>query len=429
MSGIRSNVCMTVWRLCLVSALLIVFGCAQEPTTRLKDTAVNLWLASVQRSPAVRYIYLSNNAGTLILRYSVDPDSGTLTSLGATAGSGAQQPVTISRNGRLAYVPSAAGLLQAFHIDRDSGSLASAGTVTGAASGRILTLHPVLSSAYLNDAAGNVLYYTFSTDGIPAYGGLQAMGANAGSVAVHPLGGFAYSPSLTAGNIAIFPIDQSTGVLGSPSTAGSSTQPSSFSICPDGTCAYSVDSLGANQITMYTLNSQTGNLSSQGTITINGANTPPIVFSGTGAFAYIPNTSGSSVNAFRVGADGILSLVGSAAAQSAPGEVVLHPSGRFAFVSNFSSASVTSFSVDPATGGLTTIAHAAVGTNPRKPVIDPRGNFMHVVNFSDGTVTALSINSFTGELTPFQTIAALSTTNAPAQVLYQRYLISPGWVP
>jgi 6-phosphogluconolactonase len=140
---------------------------------------------------------------------------------------------------------------------------------------------------------------------------------------------------------------------------------------------------GDNTVSIYTVNSCTGDLSPI---------TPPTVPTGANAF-------GSE-------------------------QMVVDPAGRFAYVANLMSnasdeATISMYTIDSSTGVLTPTTPATVPTGffPQGIAIDPSGKFVYTANSDDNTVSMFTINQTTGVLTP-TTPPAISTLADVSTGLY-----------
>jgi len=129
---------------------------------------------------------------------------------------------------------------------------------------------------------GSVLTYTINpTTGAltSTTGGINGTGINGtpeffNSVALHPSGKFAYAadggalPPGSAGglsSVSMYTINSTTGALTSMGTIAAGTGPDSVAVDPAGKFAY-VTNFGSKDVSMYTINATTGALASIGTI-------------------------------------------------------------------------------------------------------------------------------------------------------------------
>ncbi|MGO9088036.1 MAG: beta-propeller fold lactonase family protein [Candidatus Sulfotelmatobacter sp.] len=315
---------------------------------------------------------------------------------------------------------------------------------TGSVDPQSIALDPTGKFAYVMDGGsdgdgGYVSMYTISpTTGALAsigppvstygYGVYYGSGVNAGSVAVDPLGKFAYITNAgdvydygdgADGSIAIYAINAATGALTSTGTINGNCPglclPSSVIVDPSGRLAYVANGGGGVpfNVAMYSINGTTGALTSSGTI---AAGTDPLsaAVDPAGKFAYVANWTGydtdGGVSMYTIDpTTGGLTPIGTIATEVSPTSIAIHPSGKFAYVTNSGSNDVSMYSIDATTGALTSIGSIAAGTDPVSVAVDPAGKFAYVANWTeydtDGSVSMYTIDATTGVLTPSGTIA------------------------
>ncbi len=314
---------------------------------------------------------------------------------------------------------------------------------TGETDPQSIAVDPAGKFAYVmdggSDGNGYVSMYTINpTTGALAsigppvstngYGIYYGSGVNAGSVAVDPIGKFAYVTNAgnvydydneADGTVAMYAINPTTGVLTSTGTIYGNCPglclPSSMVVNPSGTLAYVANGGGgvAFNVAIYTINSTTGALTSVGTI---AAGTGPIsvAVDPAGKFAYVANWTGyetdGSVSMYTIDtATGGLTSIGTIDTGLSPTWIAVHPSGKFAYVTNSLSNDVSMYTIDATTGALTSIGSIAAGTDPVSIAVDPTGKFAYVANWTtydaNGSVSMYTIDATAGSLTPIGTIA------------------------
>jgi 6-phosphogluconolactonase (cycloisomerase 2 family) len=114
---------------------------------------------------------------------------------------------------------------------------------------------------------GSVSMYSINptTGVLTSLGSPVAAGTCTGSLAVDPLGKFAYVASSQDNNVSMYSIDASTGILTLIGTTATGSAPTSLAIHPSGKYAYVVNS-GSNSVSMYSIDGATGALALIGTI-------------------------------------------------------------------------------------------------------------------------------------------------------------------
>jgi YVTN family beta-propeller protein len=327
-------------------------------------------------------------------------------------------------------------------------SNASSFTITtGVVGPQSIAVDPAGKFAYVAsegcDAAGYVSMYTIN----PTTGALSSIGPpvptndeNTDSVTVDPSGKFAYVTSsgdvwdIDFGSVVAYTINPTTGALmsttGGVIATGVNGTPEFFNsmeVDPSGKFAYAADGGafpagsfgGDSSVSMYTINSSTGALTSIGMIAA-GSGPASVAVDPAGKFAYVTNFESNDVSMYSIDATtGALASIGTIAAGTGPVSVAVDPAGKFAYVANWTyntQGSVSMYTIDATTGALVSTGSIAAGTSPFSVAVDPAGKFAYVANWTgnntDGSVSMYTIDAATGVLTPTGTIATeLSPTS------------------
>jgi YVTN family beta-propeller protein len=313
---------------------------------------------------------------------------------------------------------------------------------SGAVAPQSIAVDPAGKFAYVasGGCGGDASMYTIN----PTTGALAFIGPPVptndeftDSVTVDPSGKFAYVASsgdvwdIDFGSVVAYTINPTTGAL--TSTTGGITGTgvngtpeffNSVAVDPSGKFAYAADGGafpagsfgGDSSVSMYTINSTTGALTSTGMIAA-GAGPDSVAVDPAGKFAYVANFGSNDVSMYTIDATtGALASIGTIAAGTSPDSVAVDPASKFAYVANFNSNNVSMYTIDATTGALTFIGSIAAGTNPYSVAVDPEGKFAYVANWTgndaDGSVSMYTIDDTTGVLTPTGTIATeLSPTS------------------
>jgi hypothetical protein len=120
--------------------------------------------------------------------------------------------------------------------------------------------------------------------------------------------------------------------------------------------------------------------------------TPPPAAGTAHYFAYVTNQNDVSV--FSINADtGALTPVGAhIAAGTYPNAISVHANGKFAYVPNGGSNDISAYSIKAATGALTSIgAPVAAGTDPFSITVHRGGKFAYVANYTSRDVWVYTI--------------------------------------
>jgi YVTN family beta-propeller protein len=344
---------------------------------------------SIAVDPAGKFAYVANYGCSSLLdtvgnvsMFTVDSSTGALTRIGTSVPADfGTNSVTVDPSGRFVYVANwgdgdYAGSVSTYTINATTGALTSIGTnqapcalpSPGSCAPWTVVVHPSGKFVYVANEGGFTptsvsMYSVDPGNGALAYTGLAAAGGRAISVAVDPMGKFAYvttglDPG-SAGGVSMYTINATTGALTSIGTIAAETDPSSVAVDPTGQFAYVANS-GSNDVSMYTINAATGALTSTGTIAA-GSHPTSVAIHPSGKFAYVTNSGPNDVSIYTINAaTGALTSAGITAAGSGPTSIAIHPSGKFAYVTNFGSNNVSMYSIDADTGALTLIG--TIGT-------------------------------------------------------------------
>jgi YVTN family beta-propeller protein len=358
-----------------------------------------------------------------------------------TTGAVDPQSIAVDPSGKFAYVASegcdAEGYVSMYTINPTTGALASLGPPmpTNDENTDYVTVDPSGKYAYVA-SSGNVWDIDFGsiltvainpTTGAltPTTGGINATGINGtpqlfNSVALDPSGKFAYAAdggAFPAGSfggsssVSMYTVSSTTGALTSIGMIAAE-QPVSVAVDPSGKFVYVANENDApgsiGSVSMYTINAKTGVLASIGTIAA-GTDPVSVAVDPAGKFAYVANSGSNDVSMYTIDATtGALTYMGSIAAGTHPFSVAVDPAGKFAYVANWTGSdtdgSVSMYTIDPTTEGLTPVGTIATELSPTSIAIHPSGKFAYVTNSGSNSVSMYSIDSATGTLTLIGTI-------------------------
>ena len=335
---------------------------------------------SIAVDPAGKFAYVASSgcdAQGYVSMYTINPATGALASIGPSVPTDEEgtDSVAVHPSGKFAYVASSGnvfdidnGTVAMYTINATTGALTS---IEGGISGEnpniccfnSVTVDPSGKFAYVpNGGGGSTIISMYTINGTT--GALTSLGPIAAggfptSVAVDPSGKFVYVANQngtpgSAGNVAMFTINATTGALTSIGTIAAGTDPGSVTVDPTGKFSYVANS-GSNDVSMYTINTTTGALASIGTIAA-GTGPGSVAVDPAGKFAYVTNFKSNDVSMYTINSTtGVLMPIGSIAAGTSPTAIAVHPSGKFAYVTNSMSNDVSIYGIDGATGALTLI--------------------------------------------------------------------------
>ena len=371
-------------------------------------------------------IAVAGTAGVTVFNPAPGGGSSNTSTFTITSGGVSPQSIAVDQQtGKFAYVAnegcgdSPFGTVSMYTIDATSGALASIGPPVGSndEGGHSVTVDPSGKFAYVanwgeGDTAGSISAFTINaTTGALTYTG-NVSGACPGlcapwSVVVDPSGKFAYvaneGGSAPTG-VSIFSIDTTTGALTPTGMIAAAGRAVSVTVHPSVKFAYVTDISNGfpgenNNVSMYTIDPATGNLTSIGP-TAAGTKPSSVAVDPTGKFAYVTNSGSNDVSMYTINpTTGALTPVGTIAAETGPASVVVHPTSKFAYVTNFGSNNVSMYTINATTGALTSMGTIAAGSAPTSIAFDKSGTFAYVTNSSSNNISIYKIDSVSGALT------------------------------
>lgn len=352
-----------------------------------------------------------------------------------TAGGVSPQSIAVDSLGKFAYVANAGcgdstfGIVSMYTINPTTGALASIGPPVNSndEGGQSVTVDPFGKFAYVanwgeGDTAGSVATYTINatTGALTSTGTIPSPCApppSPGScapfsVSVDPSGKFLYAANeggFAPTSISMYSINGTTGTLTFMGVVNAGGRAASVAVDPTGKFAYATNDNNSspavgNSISMYAIDTTTGALTSIGTISA-GTNPVAVAVDSKGKFAYVANSDSNDVSMYTINtATGALTSTGTIAAGAQPVSVAVDPTGKFAYVVNSTSSDVSMYTIDATTGALTSVGTIAVELSPTSVAIDPSGKFAYVTNSGSNSVSMYSIDGATGALTLIGTI-------------------------
>ena len=329
-----------------------------------------------------KFVYLTNSSSNNVTIYSIDPATGSLTATGSIPAGTSPQSVAVDHSGKFAYVANGGSNdISMYTINSTTGALEPLGTVAAGSAPIFVTVHPSGMFVYVaNEGSNDISTYTITATGTLEALGQTAAGVVPTSITVDPSGKFAYATNADPnnafelntnnGNISMYNIDATTGVLTSNGTIPAGIYPRSAGVDPSGKFAYVANcgDFERNQgdVAMYTINVTTGTLTSTGTI---GAGSCPlsVVVHPSGKFAYAVDTGSDGgpdiegVSMYAINATGALTSLGIVENTGyCPSSIAVDPSGKFAYVTNHCDNTISMYTIDLTTGALTLLG--TIGT-------------------------------------------------------------------
>lgn len=321
-----------------------------------KQTTIPLVIKSLY---APKFAYVANTTSGLVNTYSINANSGVLTSTGFLAAGGGPEAMAISPDQKFLTVPNrSSNNISQFSINPTNGNLTLVETIaSGGISPLAITYHPNKNILYIRNAVNVTTFLVNVATGNLTLINTMPTSSGASSIAIDPFGNFLYVPNYNGRMIDSYRVDQSTG-MPDPNVVQSVTSginPRNLEILSNGKTLYVVNDVD-NNISTYQLDSNTGfmNLVS-------------------------PATSPVGLNSRALVSD---------------------PTGKFLYMTNQGSDFVSIYAVDPVNGGLIPAATNLMGTGdgPSAITTDSSGKFLYVTNFFSNTVDMFRINEVDGSL-------------------------------
>jgi 6-phosphogluconolactonase len=222
----------------------------------------------------------------------------------------------------------------------------------------------------------------------------------------------------------IFPINSSTGVLGSPAIENNVSLSGVMAVVPAGPFYYAIGSSG---IDGYSVGGS-GTLSplAGSPFAANFFNPLAVAVDPLGKFLFVSDTYNANIDVFAIDAStgGLSQVPGSPFSNNTlyTNSAALTPSGNFLYVvdggSDSGIAGLSAYSVDRTTGALTPVSggsftYSGYDSEYFDVAVHPNGQFLYFTE-TDG-IHAFSINQSTGVLTPL-TSAPLVALPSPMQL-------------
>ncbi len=121
-------------------------------------------------------------------------------------------------------------------------------------------------------------------------------------------------------------------------------------------------------------------------------------------YAYASNQSDNTLSEYTIGANGVLTSIGTQTTGVEPNAIAVVPSGRYLYVANWTDNTLSEYTIK-SDGTLTAIGTIATGVNPASIIVDPTSSYVYVANLASNTVSEYAIGSG-GSLSSIGTIAA-----------------------
>ena len=321
----------------------------------------------------------NNNAGTSgsVSGFLIDDGSGSLSQISGSPFAAGTGPVDLhsDANGRFLYVANQSNI-SAFTIDPDNGTLTSIGDAFTSTAPIALAVDPAARFLFVLSSSGVVtpLRINSSTGALETAGTGSQAGSAPREIHVAPSGALVYVAAGSSGTF-VFSVNSTDGSLTNnqtvtPAAGGFHTD---VVVEPQGRFAYVIDSEN-DQVHAFNVASTTGQLTEIAGSPFETGGVPfALAVDPTAKFIYVVNRGSGDVSGYTIGSDGALTEMDSSPfdAGTNPEAVAVDPSGRFLYVANRASNNVSVFQINSATGALTATGTRSTGTEPVSVVAVP----------------------------------------------------------
>jgi YVTN family beta-propeller protein len=342
------------------------------------NSAVATITISVKDSLA-GYAYVVNYGSNSVSAYSINATTGALNSIGTFAtktnfsSNPLPQSLTVDPSGKFAYVSNwNSNNIDIFSIDANTGSLTSIATVAAGKSPFFVAFDPTGKFAFAANMNSNYgsAYSVDATTGVLTSIGNFAAGKYPSPVTFDPSGRFAYMSTYNGVSriTSTYTLNAITGSLTSISTVDGGNSYEPINIDPSGKFAYVSEN---GTVSAYSLDATTGALTSIG-VFVAGTSPQSFAFDPLGQFAYVANFGANTFNGATIGnvsaftidaTNGSLTSIGTFATGSQSQSIAIDPSGKFVYVVNYT-GTVSAYIYSSTTGALTSIGTFATGRMP-----------------------------------------------------------------
>ncbi|MCS7237703.1 MAG: lactonase family protein [Thermoguttaceae bacterium] len=195
----------------------------------------------------------------------------------------------------------------------------------------------------------------------------------------------------------------------------------------DGTNLVLVPDLGTDQVVLYRLDGQTGQLAAADPPAVSvppGSGPRHLAYAPGNQFLFVLNELTATVSVFRCKDAVPVELVETVSAlpadfkgENTAAEIVVHPSGRWVFTSNRGHDSIAIFAFDQARGQLRLQGHApSGGRTPRNFAVDPSGRWLFSANQNSDLIVVYRIDNERGRL---ESTGLSLQVGAPVCIVFQ----------
>jgi 6-phosphogluconolactonase len=248
------------------------------------------------------------------------------------------------------------------------------------------------------------LFVVLGCAGAPAHRDAAIAGAAASADAAAAGRVFVYV-GMAGGELTLFHLDPSTGILARRGTVSGGRAPSSLAHSVERESLIAVDG-NSGQAAAFSVNTKSGALKLVARTATGGAHPSGASLDDTGKYVLAAHPATGRVSVLAITESGGLNPIGTFAAGAGAHAVAVHTS-QIAFVSNFRAGTVSQYTFNTGTGMLTPKAGPALalptGSAPTRMVCHPSGRWVYLLD--EGT-DSLAVYGFDGDLKALSPISS-----------------------
>jgi outer membrane autotransporter protein len=316
-------------------------------------------------------------------------------------------PATAQQSGLFLFAPNQTGNSVSVYTTNSDGTLSSTATLSGfGVQPRAAAVSGDQAFTYVtNSSSDNVRVINTATGAVVQ---TIAAGTTPVGITLNPAGTMAYvaNNSVAANSVSVYSVNSSSGQLTAVTTisTGANSAPRSVAVTPDGSTLYVANqgNSGSNG-SISVINTSTNAV----TATINTGGQPlGIAINPAGTTAYVTDASNQTVRVVNLSTNTVTATVGTA---GTPDGVAVSKTGNFFYVANTTNGTIQIFNA----GTNSAIGTVSGGTVARGLVISPDGTTLYGTDSVGNNIREYSINASTGLLTLLGTVASGSSPNYP----------------
>jgi len=361
------------------------------------------------------YLTVINSGSNGFVRtLSVDTTTGALNPVDSVGAGNAPEDVKVDATGTHAYVSNYnSNTVIVYNINQSTGTLTSAQTTSGS-NGMDgpdkIGMDPDGEYLYVNNVESNqVSVYAISAgdgqltlmDHYRTRSGARGTVLKTGTGTVTHVAKYLFAPDTTS-MVQTFPLDATTGALGTATGTTAGTRPMNVAVHPSGKYVYVINQ-DSNDIYSYSINPDTGALSGNGTNSIGGFADMALIrlaIDPNGKFLYALDGRRNNLDQqgrvflFEIGSDGKLTYstqnpTTGYLVDYSPENFLIDPSGKYLYVICSRGDQIDWFQINPTTGSLvgkqsfSGWTNGSPGGRPLSMAIHPNGRWAYVTAEED----------------------------------------------